>query len=190
MSRARPSVRGPCGLAAPCLTPGENRWGPSQCNCNLQQPAPWPPWGQGGRGRLASRADPSLHGGRALGSYLPIHRQVASSPWMPARGDCGQWPTLSGRSSKGGSKGTFSEGACDPWPMAQECLDRVQAPLSEDLQWDQSNMRTTPRAPRTRKGNQDRGSMAQRGLAWRWAGKRVQPMPIPVPLAPPPSSHR
>ena len=43
---------------------------------------------------------------------------------------------------QGGSKGPFSEGACDPYPMAQERLDRVQASLCEDLQRDQSNMRT------------------------------------------------
>ena len=40
------------------------------------------------------------------------------------------------------SQGTLLRGACDPQPMAQECLDRVQASLVEDLQWDQSNIRT------------------------------------------------
>ena len=59
---------------------------------------------------------------------------------MPSKGEFDQRPTTGG--SQGAGKGQFSKMACDPEPMAQECLDRVHASLSEDLQWDQSNMRT------------------------------------------------
>ena len=48
---------------------------------------------------------------------------------------------------QGGSNGPFSQGTCDPQPMAQECLDRVQASLCKDLQWVQSNMGTALSSP-------------------------------------------
>ena len=48
----------------------------------------------------------------------------------------------------------------------------------------ESSRGTTPRASRAQPGHQDppsmRGSMAQRGLAWRWPGKGVPPVPIPI----------
>ena len=45
-----------------------------------------------------------------------------------------------------------------------------------------------PQASRTQRGNEDPpsmcGSMAQSGLAWRWPGKRFNPIHIPIPAAP------